>query len=213
MPGTTPVYGFPYPEPTDLVADYPALGQQLAEDIEDVLPTLGGTRLVSPTSIANSGGSATSTNGTTTFTSVNSISLNGVFATTAHNYRIVLRVTPSTGNFSLCRFRASGTDNSANYTGTLIYNANGGAPAGATQGTTNFQIMGNSANDGASTFDVLSPFQPNQTIAVGSGYNRGGDFIVFAGAHNSSTQFDGITIYPNTGSISGTVRVYSYRGA
>jgi len=40
MPGTTPVYGFPYPEPTDLVADYPALGQQLAEDIEDVLPTL-----------------------------------------------------------------------------------------------------------------------------------------------------------------------------
>jgi hypothetical protein len=34
MPGTTPIYGFPYPEPTDLVADYPALGQQLAEDVE-----------------------------------------------------------------------------------------------------------------------------------------------------------------------------------
>lgn len=46
MPGTTPVYGFPYPEPTDLVADYPALGQQLAEDIEDVLPNLGKIRQV-----------------------------------------------------------------------------------------------------------------------------------------------------------------------
>lgn len=39
MPGTTPVYGFPYPQPTDLVADYPALGQDLAEDIENHLST------------------------------------------------------------------------------------------------------------------------------------------------------------------------------
>lgn len=40
MPGTTPVYGFPYPEPTDLVADYPALGQDLAEDVETVIQGL-----------------------------------------------------------------------------------------------------------------------------------------------------------------------------
>jgi len=33
--GTTPIYGFPYPDPSDLVANYPALGQQLAEDVED----------------------------------------------------------------------------------------------------------------------------------------------------------------------------------
>jgi hypothetical protein len=37
MAGTTPIYGFPYPESSDLVANYPALGQQLAEDVEDVL--------------------------------------------------------------------------------------------------------------------------------------------------------------------------------
>jgi hypothetical protein len=34
MPGSTPVFGFPYPDPSDLVANYPALGQQLAEDVE-----------------------------------------------------------------------------------------------------------------------------------------------------------------------------------
>jgi len=33
--GTTPIFGFPYPDPSDLVANYPALGQQLAEDVED----------------------------------------------------------------------------------------------------------------------------------------------------------------------------------
>ena len=37
MPGATPIYGFPYPDPSDLVANYPALGQQLAEDVEDVI--------------------------------------------------------------------------------------------------------------------------------------------------------------------------------
>jgi hypothetical protein len=37
MPGATPIFGFPYPDPSDLVANYPALGQQLAEDVEDAI--------------------------------------------------------------------------------------------------------------------------------------------------------------------------------
>jgi hypothetical protein len=37
MPGSTPIFGFPYPDPSDLVANYPALGQQLAEDVEDAI--------------------------------------------------------------------------------------------------------------------------------------------------------------------------------
>lgn len=34
MAGATPIYGFPYPQASDLVANYPALGQDLAEDVE-----------------------------------------------------------------------------------------------------------------------------------------------------------------------------------
>jgi hypothetical protein len=41
MPGSTPIYGFPYPDPSDLVANYPALGQQLAEDVETELAASG----------------------------------------------------------------------------------------------------------------------------------------------------------------------------
>jgi hypothetical protein len=37
MAGSTPIFGFPYPDPSDLVANYPALGQQLAEDVEDAI--------------------------------------------------------------------------------------------------------------------------------------------------------------------------------
>ena len=39
MPGTTPIYGFPYPESSDLVANYPGLGQNLAEDVETEIAT------------------------------------------------------------------------------------------------------------------------------------------------------------------------------
>lgn len=46
MPGTTPVYGFPYPQSTDLVADYPALGQNLAQDVEDVFATFSKIRQI-----------------------------------------------------------------------------------------------------------------------------------------------------------------------
>jgi hypothetical protein len=41
MPGSTPIYGFPYPDPSDLVANYPALGQQLAEDVETAIAASG----------------------------------------------------------------------------------------------------------------------------------------------------------------------------
>ena len=37
MAGATPIYSLPYPEPSDLVANYPALGQDLAEDLDGIL--------------------------------------------------------------------------------------------------------------------------------------------------------------------------------
>ena len=37
MPGSTPIYGFPYPLSTDLVANYPAVGLELATDVETAL--------------------------------------------------------------------------------------------------------------------------------------------------------------------------------
>lgn len=37
MAGTTPIYGLPYPQSGDLVSAYPALGQDLAEDLDDIL--------------------------------------------------------------------------------------------------------------------------------------------------------------------------------
>ena len=38
MAGSTPIYGIPYPQASDLVAAYPALGEDLAEKVDEKLP-------------------------------------------------------------------------------------------------------------------------------------------------------------------------------
>ena len=48
MAGSTPIYGLPYPQPSDLVANYPALGEDLAETLDEKLPTYAATAPTSP---------------------------------------------------------------------------------------------------------------------------------------------------------------------
>ena len=216
MPGTTPVYGFPYPEPTDLVADYPALGQDLAEDIEAVLPTLGGLNLATPTSIANSGGSASLSGNTVTFTTVSSVSLNGCFTSTYTNYRVLVNLT-ARSNIStdlLMRMRASGTDNTATsyarsqvfsvYSGTTI-SVNNNATAG-----NYFFLSFPPADTSSRAIDVMAPQAAARTF-IQSNCGNQDSWSLAMGNHDSTTSFDGFTIYISAGTISGSVAVYGFK--
>ena len=84
MPGTTPVYGFPYPEPTDLVADYPALGQQLAEDVETEIQAAG--KVVQ---IVTTGKSDTFTTTSTSFVDITGLSVT-ITPTSASNEVMIM---------------------------------------------------------------------------------------------------------------------------
>ena len=44
----TPIYGIPYVESSDLVANYPAVSESLAEQVEEKLPTYAATAPASP---------------------------------------------------------------------------------------------------------------------------------------------------------------------
>lgn len=223
MPGTTPVYGFPYPEPTDLVADYPALGQDLAEDIEAVLPTIGGLAPATPTSIANSGGSASLTANTVTFTTVNSVSLNGCFTSTYSDYLLRMAITAVSGtNMAIyARLRASGTDSTGSYRQETIEHYGGTVGAGqnwasngGTQWTLAQSTTTNATYTGAS-FDILSPQKAAYTVAFGAAgwWNSSGVSIghVHRSWHGVASAYDGITIIASTGTISGTVAVYGLK--
>jgi hypothetical protein len=216
MAGSTPIYGFPYPEATDLVADYPALGQDLAEDIEAVLPTLGGMTAIAPTTITNSGGSASTTASTTTFTGVSSISLNGVFSANFDNYRILCDYTTGTGggivtNF---RFRTAGTDNTS-----AVYQLRGVADnSGVTSISVSDQNIAamTTARDGgnALVLDVVSPFAARYTHCPFTANSATVAVIAIARSgimsHLSTTSFDGFSIITASSTISGRVTVYGY---
>lgn len=219
MPGTTPVYGFPYPEPTDLVADYPALGQDLAEDIEAVLPTLGALSLVTPTSIANSGGTASSTGGTTTYTGVTSISLNGVFSASAQNYYVTYQNTNTSASIMYMRFRTSGTDN----TNSSYNNAIGSVAStlavqnhSTNANTLNFAYSGNAVGNHG-TITIFTPFATAVTGVLMDNLYRQTDPLMVrlygGGVFNATTSFDGFTMYQASGTLTGTLRVYAIRGA
>lgn len=220
MPGTTPVYGFPYPEPTDLVADYPALGQQLAEDIETTLPTIGGLSPAIPTTIANSGGTATLSGNTVTFTGVTSVSLNGCFTSAAENYFMVTNYTRSTtgGNVTL-RMRAAGVDASTGiYDYALYYMYFGGGGTGATvaaaQTSAAFTGLQGTGAVGISA-QILKPQLTQRTqITYGANTEDNSSFrsTLMGGITVVSTSsYDGFTLTSSTATMTGTVSVYAYK--
>jgi hypothetical protein len=220
MPGTTPVYGFPYPEPTDLVADYPALGQQLAEDIEGVLPGIGGLTVIAPTSIANSGGSATSTGGVVTFTGVSSISLNGVFSATYRRYMLVWSGGGSTSPGTACnmRLRASGTDASgANYfMQRSQFYASTAAAVRSTSQTSVLCGFFDSIGTTLASYLVSNPFLAASTLWLGtSGSNadtsNNAQLDGTYASHSLTTSYDGFTLFPSAGTATGIIRVYGIK--
>ena len=221
MAGSTPIYGFPYPESSDLVANYPALGQDLAEDIEGVIAAIppGGLSMVNPTSIANSGGTASASGGEVTYTGVSSISLNGIFTSTYQNYRIIINQIGSSGSATdvLARLRAAGTDATGNnYVRAGHFNTNTSSGNIYADGQNN-EIIGSTASFiGINSLDVLQPNTASPTgfsvLSVGVGSTSSGG-LYLVGCHTLSTAYDGITVYPAAGTLTGKIRVYGYKNS
>ena len=219
MPGTTPVYGFPYPEPTDLVADYPALGQQLAEDIEATLPTIGGLATAIPTSIANSAGTATLSGNTVTFTNVSSVSLNGCFTSSYRNYRVIVAFQTTTANGAVnVRLRAAGSDNTTTNYSSRFASLSGTYTGSASSNASNWPSVGYGYNgEGAQIcFDITNPQAALRTVFASTasfGVNTNQELYLLGGQFAATTQFDGFSLIANsTNILTGIVSVYGYKG-
>ena len=245
--------GNPYVESSDLVANYPAVSETLAERLDVIgvnpfasaaarssaipSPTEGmmsslndddkvyrydgsawvavGTSaltLVSPTSIANSGGSASASGGEIAFTGVSSVSVNGVFTSTHDNYLILSRVTQSTNDANNFRLRVAGTDSTASYQyATVGLNSNGGAANTNSNSATRWDLYGADFSS-----HVINLFNPNLAVPTnGMVHNLAYTTVAIAGAggfyHNVSTAYDGFTLFPNYGTFTGKLRVYGYQ--
>jgi hypothetical protein len=155
---------------------------------------------------------------TTNFTTQSSVSLNNVFSATYDHYKIVCSNTGSGGIVALnFKMRVNGTDSTALYYGgangansesnyTVFNQFNGvsamrfGVAKSGETGTVEM-IMSNPFSSSARTQFANSYIFTDGTN--GRAYYSGGAMVV-------STSFDGFTLIPESGTITGTISVYGY---
>ena len=173
-----------------------------------------------PTSVTlGSGTGSVSANGLVTFTGASSVSFNNVFSSTFANYKIMLSLSLSTGaQLTYMRMRSGTTDNTSTYVwgyiGQRITNSTTNW-ASSSSTTAGICILNSGASGPQTTsIDMLNPFVVGSVTtwnlvgywadSVGaSGFSGGG-------LHANAGSFDGFSIYPGGGSISGSIKVYGY---
>jgi len=179
-----------------------------------------GLKLLVPTSVAvGSGSGSVGTNGTVSFTSASTISLNDVFSATYKNYKILMNITGSTTNVNVgMRLRVSGADNStANYGQQVIESGGTSVSAIRDSGQTQFVRVA-AAQTGKNQLhilDIANPFQTEITSAIGF-RNRDAGTSSAETSHVSSafvatTSFTGFTLIPTSGNLTGTISVYGFK--
>jgi hypothetical protein len=178
---------------------------------------------IAPSSVSvGSGTYSMNTKGKVTFTNASRVSLNGCFSSQYKFYKIIMSAKhATTAVWVWTRLRKNGTDATGasywttgieiNTTSALIKQSDSGSVAG-------FRtfICGSFMN-GLSEITLLNPNSdiPSFT-STGQGYNNGVNYVANMGGFYDSpgsgiNTFDGITIYPNTGSFaSGTIKVFGY---
>lgn len=152
----------------------------------------------------------------TAFTAGSAISVNNCFTSTYDNYRLVLRLHGSVNTIHSFRLRLSGTDNSAaSYSNNELFKNVGSASAGFASGTavTSGRLGSHDTTPPAITvFDISGPALAEHTAYVSNnGYVS--QLEVISGVHAVGTAFDGITILPSSGTITGSIRIYGYRNS
>lgn len=224
MAGTTPIYGLPYPQSSDLVSAYPALGQDLATDLDGILaakadyPSGGSNGNVltkSGTSTAWASAPAagyTLIGSPSTLSAAGSLILNSVFNSTYDNYYAVLDYTSSNASHYLTlKLRSSGTDASTNYKHQRLY---GTTSAAAAQNTTasSFECAYGDNVRNVVTFGLYGPALARATVLESRTAGFSGAMLnLYGGLHTDATAYDGMTLAINSGTITGTFWLFGLR--
>lgn len=177
-----------------------------------------GLTLVSPTTIANTGGTATiNTGGTVTFSGAcTSISLNGCFTSTYTNYLVLYyNLLPSAQTAPRFRLRVGGTDNttaSSYQRQRADFNATSGTFAALSDDNWELPDIHNVSFRAAYGIYVFQPQVAIQTAhrLFHTGRNASNAFFrEEAMSHTQATSYDGFTTYTVAGpTFAGTIAVY-----
>lgn len=154
----------------------------------------------------------------TSFSAASTQSVNSVFTSGYTNYRLLVNASHSVGSVDFgIRMRASGSDEStSNY-----YRSSFGASMAAgvydaegVAGTTYCYLrrFGSTVSN-AWVIEVAGPQVADYTTITWQGQDAHAYAIAGTTVLKTSTSYDGFTIYPASGTMTGTVSVYGYRKA
>ena len=173
-----------------------------------------GMDLITPTSVAGSG--VTLSGGQVSFTAATAVSVNGCFTTTYDNYLLRFNGVSSADTNCTLRMRASGTDNSAaSYGYSLLQGVSGAASSSQATGQTSVQQALINTEGFHAAIDVYSPaLAANTRFQSNGGKNTGTPYLAaFLGFHAVASAFDGLTVLPASGNITGSLRIYGLRNS
>jgi hypothetical protein len=156
---------------------------------------------------------------TQTLSATSALNVNNCFSSTYKNYLILINLTTASANDYLnFKLRVSGTDSSTSYHGwfqrnfstsgtqpTQISNVNNG---------TKHEVAGSSQNMNA-VLDVLNPFVAGRTgissvANIWDTTNTRNVAETSQSQHSESTSYDGFSLIPDSGTLTGTVSIYGY---
>ena len=175
-----------------------------------------GLVLVQPTSVSGTGVSVS--NGLVSFTGTSQVFVNGVFSSAFKNYRLVFNAVSSLSTFQnvRLRWRAAGTDYDNNYYNRMWYKE---ASSFQTANQDNnayaeWQYVGN--RNSAWTIDIFEPNVNTYTMytAQHHGWAATGNIVGHTFNYQDVARvYDGFSLNPNGGTMTGTLSVYGIRGS
>lgn len=205
---TTTNYGWETPDDTDLVKDG-ALAQRTTGSAID-------TTLWSVTNGKNVGLSFIQA---VTVSGASSLSFTSQFTSTFNNYLVVFEAagTSSTPVGLQMRLRSGSTDESGtNYLSIYQYVTNAAATGVAVSSSTSWRATDIADYRNLYVINIGSPFLAQRTtmdmtgIGWGSNASQGGKSW---SQHFQNTSYDGCTLFPLSGTFTGTARLYGYRNS
>jgi hypothetical protein len=150
-----------------------------------------------------------------TFTSASAVNVDNCFSSTYDFYLIQVKATNTVADM-YCRYRmrASSTDNTASTYSSVNNYSPYSATAPASDGTAN-QTQGTigyfqTTDEAYFNIDVRNPFASQYTTLFNSAPNTTYANI-FSAIHKTKTSFDGISLYPSTGTFTGELNIYGYK--
>jgi hypothetical protein len=160
--------------------------------------------------------------GETSFTTQSSVSINNCFSAEYTHYMILRNFSGSVADEAVrVRLRAGGSDaSSANYRAQVIFansttvSAVRSLPA---DGLSSFSNGLGYTETSAFAFAVLrisNPFQEERTTAWSDiSYDADGNIRIYrqVNSHDLTNSYDGITVFPASGTITGTITVYGLK--